>query len=149
VAAIYGSNFGQEVTEFQPQQADEIQEREVNVAARPVAQSSYVVRKGDSLSEIADRTGVSVPQLRSANGLRGNLINAGQKLRIPSAGKVASMASKNDVVAANASTHRVNRGDTLWTIANRYGTSVKQLRRVNSRASDSLQVGQVLKISKG
>ncbi len=90
-----------------------------------------------------------MPQLRSANGLRGNLINAGQKLRIPTTGNVASAASKNNVVAANEFTHRVNRGDTLWTIANRYGTSVKQLRRVNSRTSDSLQVGQVLKISRG
>jgi LysM repeat protein len=157
VATIYGSSFGQPVTELRSQperEATEVTEvTEVTVAARsaarPVAQQSYVVRKGDSLSEIADRTGVSVPQLRSANGLRGNLINAGQKLRIPTTGKVASAASKNNVVAVNELTHRVNRGDTLWTIANRYGTSVKQLRRVNSRAGDSLQVGQVLKITRG
>ncbi len=144
VAAIYGSNFGQEVTEIRPQA-----EREPVVAARAVVEKSYVVRKGDSLSEIADRTGVSVPQLRAANGLRGNLINAGQKLRIPTAGDVANVAGKNDLVAVNATTHRVNRGDTLWTIANRYGTSVKKLRSVNSKSSDSLQVGQVLKISRG
>jgi LysM repeat protein len=152
VAAIYGSNYGQPVTEFQAQP-----EREVAVAERPVAQSrpvaqrSYVVRKGDSLSKIADRTGVSVPQLRAANGLRGNVINAGQKLRVPTAGQrqVASSASKNNVVAVNEITHRVNRGDTLWTIANRYGTSVQKLRQSNSKAGDSLQVGQVLKISRG
>jgi len=153
VASIYGSNFGQPVTELRSQP-----EREVTAvttasasrtAARTATQGSYVVRKGDSLSKIADRTGVSVPQLRSANGLRGNLINAGQKLRIPTTGDVAVAASKNNVVAANEFTHRVSRGDTLWTIANRYGTSVKQLRRANSRTSDSLQVGQVLKISRG
>lgn len=110
----------------------------------------YLVRKGDTLSEIADRTGVRVSQLRVANRLRGNLISAGQTLRIPTTGTVASAAaSKNEVVAVNEFTHRVNRGDTLWTIANRYGTSVKQLRRVNSKASDSLQVGQVIKISRG
>ena len=44
--------------------------------------------------------------------------------------------------------YRVNRGDTLWRIANRYGTSVEQLRRSNSQAGDALQVGQVLKISR-
>jgi LysM repeat protein len=106
----------------------------------------YVVRKGDTLSEIAKRNGVQVAQLRAVNTLRGNLINVGQKLRIPSGS--ASNAS-GEVVAAYETTHRVNRGDTLWRIANRYGTSVKQLRQANGKSSDVLQVGQVLKISKG
>lgn len=115
-----------------------------------MSKKGYVVRKGDTLSEIAARTGVRVSQLRMANRLRGNLISAGQTLHIPGTAKVArAVPSKNDMVAVNEFTHRVNRGDTLWTIANRYGTSVKQLRRVNSKASDSLQVGQVLKISRG
>jgi LysM repeat protein len=109
----------------------------------------YVVRRGDTLSEIAARNRVRVAQLRAVNGLRGNLINIGQKLRIPTTGTVASSADANTVIAVNEITHRVHRGDTLWRIANRYGTSVKQLRRVNGKTSDFLQVGQVLKISKG
>lgn len=109
---------------------------------------AYVVRRGDTLSEIASRTGVSVAQLRAANGLRGSLINVGQKLRIP--GTASSDAtSGNEAMAVNEIIYRVNRGDTLWRIANRYGTSVEQLRRSNSQAGDALQVGQVLKISKG
>lgn len=107
----------------------------------------YVVRRGDTLSEIAASTGVSVAQLRAANGLRGNLINAGQKLRIPASGALASTATNQ--VAVSQVTHRVNRGDTLWRIANRYGTSVEQLRQANRQANDFLQVGQVLTISKG
>ncbi len=106
----------------------------------------YKVRKGDTLSEIAQRNGVQVAQLRAVNTLRGNLINVGQKLRIPSG---SSSAAGGEVVAAYETTYRVSRGDTLWQIANRYGTSVKQLRRVNGKSSDVLQVGQVLKISKG
>jgi LysM repeat protein len=151
VAAIYGSNFGQPVTELRAQPQRDVAAVTVasRAAARSVTLQSYVVRRGDSLSLIADRTGVSVPQLRAANGLRGNLINAGQKLRIPAAGQGASPAGSRDVVAVNTFTHRVNRGDTLWTIANRYGTSVKKLRQSNSKAGDALQVGQVLKISRG
>lgn len=101
----------------------------------------YAVRRGDTLSEIAARTGISVTRLRAANGLRGNRIYAGQKLQLPMGG--------NGLVAVNTTTHRVNRGDTLWRIANLYGTSVKQLRRVNGQSSDFLQIGQVLRISKG
>lgn len=111
----------------------------------------YVVRKGDTLSQIASRNRVQVAQLRSLNNLRGNRIDAGQKLRIPAAGAVAgtSQSRSNDMVAVNEITHRVNRGDTLWRIANRYGTSVTQIRQANGANSDVLQVGQVLKISKG
>jgi len=105
----------------------------------------YAVRRGDTLSEIAKHNGIEVAQLRAVNTLRGNLINVGQKLRIPSAGG----GNSNQVVASYETTHRVNRGDTLWRIANRYGTSVQQLRRANGKTSDKLQVGQVLKISKG
>ncbi len=108
----------------------------------------YTVRKGDTLSEIAKRNGVQVAQLRALNTLRGNLINVGQKLRIPSSGGARSTGG-NTMVAASETTHRVNRGDTLWRIASRYGMSVQQLRRVNGKSSDVLQVGQVLKISKG
>jgi LysM repeat protein len=128
----------------------------VTAQATPAAQGSsfagsyqrYVVRKGDTLSEIAKRNGVQVAQLRAVNTLRGNLINVGQKLRIPSTVGSGSTGGTNMIVASET-THRVNRGDTLWRIATRYGTSVQQLRRVNGKRSDVLQVGQVLKISKG
>jgi len=151
VAAIYGSNYGQPVTEFRAQRGREMTVETQPVVQRTVTPRSYVVRKGDTLSTIADRSGVSVRQLRADNGLRGNLINAGQKLRIPTAAptRVASSAGKNNVVAINQITHRVNPGDTLWRIASRYGTSVQKLRQTNSNARDSLQVGQVIKISRG
>jgi len=105
----------------------------------------YVVRKGDTLSEIAARSGVSVSQLRAVNGLRGNLIRAGQKLQIPG----ETLAMNVSDASAGAIVHRVNRGDTLWRIANRYGTSVQELRQANNQLGDALQVGQVLKISEG
>ena len=116
------------------------------MAAYAGSGQGYVVRRGDTLSEIAAMTGVSVAQLRAANGLRGNLINAGQTLRVPTTGSLANAGAGAGV---NEVTHRVNRGDTLWRIANRYGTSVEKLRQSNSQAGDFLQVGQLLKISKG
>jgi peptidoglycan endopeptidase LytE len=112
-------------------------------------QAEYVVHRGDTLSRIAARTGVGVDQLRAINGLRSNLIKVGQKLQLPSSGSLASNSSGDSVLAMNEVTYRVSRGDTLWDIANRYGTSVQQLRRENGRINDSLKIGQVLKISKG
>ena len=119
--------------------------RESYVAQGSVAQA-YKVRRGDTLSGIASRAGVAINQLRAANGLRGNLIHAGQTLKIPATG---TRGAAREVAAVSEFTHRVSRGETLWRIANRYGTSVENLRRTNRHAGDSLQVGQVLKISRG
>jgi N-acetylmuramoyl-L-alanine amidase len=119
------------------------------ISPRSGSYKRYVVRKGDTLSEVASRTGVPIMQLRALNNLRGNIIDVGQKLRLPATGSATGSGNRQRVVAENETTHRVTPGDTLWRIASRYGTSVQQLRRVNGSATDSLQVGQVLKISKG
>lgn len=127
--------------------------------------TEYVVRRGDSLSAIATRTGVSVNQLRAANGMSGDLLQVGQKLQIPgdtsvtanTTATVASLAPTSasgedgaaEVAAVTEVTHRVRRGETLWKIAKRYGTSVNTLRSQNSLADDVLQVGQMLRIKTG
>lgn len=113
------------------------------VAPGLASHQDYTVRKGDSLWKIAARTGVSVTQLRTANKLRGNRINVGQTLLIPDTANDSALQTANDVI-----TYRVSRGDTLWDIANRYGTSVKKLRQVNNTGK-VLKVGQVLTIYRG
>jgi LysM repeat protein len=116
---------------------------EVTVSSGPASDHNYIVRKGDSLWEIAAKTGVSVASLRTVNNLHGNRIDVGQTLLIPGAGNDAALLAANDVT-----THRVHRGDTLWTIANRYGTSVKKLKQDNNTGK-YLKVGQVLTIHGG
>ena len=117
--------------------------QEVSVSSGLASHQNYVVHKGDSLWEIAAKTGVSVVGLRTANKLQGNRINVGQTLLIPDAENASTQLHANDVT-----THRVNGGDTLWTIANRYGTSVKKLQQVNDTGK-FLKVGQVLTIYRG
>jgi len=117
--------------------------QEVAVSSSPASDQSYVVRKGDSLWEISDRTGVSVAALRTANKLQGSRIEVGQTLLIPDAANASVQLASSDVT-----THRVNRGETLWTIAHRYGTSVKKLQQVNNTGK-FLKVGQVLTIYRG
>ncbi len=108
----------------------------------------YVVRRGDSLSRISSITGVSVSQLRAVNGLRNDTIIAGQKLQIPAASQQPINTARVNEVAVNTElTHKVRRGDTLWRLAKRYGTTVEAISKANDLAGDALQIGQVLKVS--
>ena len=108
----------------------------------------YVVRRGDSLSRISTITGVSVAHLKASNGLRNDMIIAGQKLQIPAAASKPINTSRANEVASYAElNHRVRRGDTLWRLAKRYGTTVDAISKDNDLAGDSLQIGQVLKVT--
>jgi len=115
----------------------------------------YIVRRGDTLSVIAARMNTSVSKLRAANGLRGDLINIGQRLEVPgttavaAASPAARMQQVSAIAATNEITHRVRKGETLWRIANRYRTSVDALRNENGLADDLLRVGQVLRVISG
>lgn len=109
--------------------------------------SSYVVRAGDTLSSIARRCGVSVPQLAQVNGLQlSTVIYPGQRLTIPAAIVPAAPVSAA-TEQANASCpprYTVRAGDTLARIARRCGTSVAKLKLWNGLRSDVIRVGQVL-----
>lgn len=124
----------------------------IATAAEIETNREYVVRRGDTLSEIATKTGASVAQLRSANGLRGDMLKIGQKLEVPtstSATVAAAPRNTNEVAAVTEVTHRVKRGETLWRIANRYGIPVNDLSRQNGLSGDVLQVGQTLRVRTG
>jgi peptidoglycan DL-endopeptidase CwlS len=99
--------------------------------------TTYTVRRGDTLGSIASAHGVTVNQIREWNSLRNNTIQAGQRLRIEGGSTVA---------AAKVTTHRVQRGENLTQIANRYGVTVQQIREWNNLRNNTIQVGQNLQI---
>jgi LysM repeat protein len=98
--------------------------------------STYQVRSGDSLWDIAREHGTTVQNLRQANRLRGNRIQVGQVLHME-----ASSAA-----ATRRRTYRVRSGDSLWDIARAHGTTVRELRRVNDLPGNRIFVGQVLEV---
>ncbi|MGC6424102.1 MAG: LysM peptidoglycan-binding domain-containing protein [Lentimonas sp.] len=104
--------------------------------------TTYTVRRGDTLGHIARRHSISTSALRTANGLSGDLIHAGQKLMIP--GDHSTTVS--NTISTYASVHVVTRGDTLGGIALANGISIGALKRANNLSSDLIRVGQKLKI---
>jgi membrane-bound lytic murein transglycosylase D len=105
----------------------------------------YRVQNGDTLGKIATRFGTSVAALQRANNLRSpHLIHQGQKLLIPPG---RGRAGTTSTAAAGApTTHVVRRGESLSTIARRYGTSVEALRRRNGIRGSLIRPAQVLVI---
>ncbi|MFD1738122.1 LysM peptidoglycan-binding domain-containing protein [Bacillus salitolerans] len=105
------------------------------------AGTTYTVVPGDSLSVIAMRTGTTVESLKAANDLTSDVIRAGQTLKIPA----NSEGSTTNTV--NANEYTVVSGDSLSVIAKKTGTTVDQLKSLNNLTSDTIVVGQTLKVS--
>lgn len=111
---------------------------------------THKVRKGESLAAIAERYGVSTEDLRAWNSkeVRKDQIHAGSTLKIyseaPSKGDVkkSSRASKS-----TRKSYKVRKGDSLSEIANKFGVSLKELKKNNPKLSEkTLKTGQTLRI---
>ncbi|GAB4259423.1 MAG: lytic transglycosylase domain-containing protein [Deferrisomatales bacterium] len=93
----------------------------------------HVVRRGDTLWDIAREHGVTVGDLRAWNGLgRGAVIRPGDRLA------VGPVPRKEDTAVAQVHVHVVREGDTLWGISRRYGVSVGDLREHNGLEPDAV-----------
>ncbi len=118
-----------------------------------------VVRRGDSLSTLARRHNTSISALRESNGLAGDFLRIGQRLRLPSARAVveqdlpwsdgyAELARLQErLLPTRRFQHRVRPGESLWVIARRYSVGVDDIQRWNDMGSSNLiRPGQRLMI---
>lgn len=127
---------------------------------------SHRVRRGETISSIALRYGISESRLLAANGLRGSHVRAGQKLAIPADEPVriaraekaeeakvelprrASREDATSVVDRSIRTRKytVRPGDTLYSIARALSTTVDTLKQLNRLEKGTIRVGQVIKV---
>ena len=95
----------------------------------------YIVKSGDTLYGIANKYGMSVQELKDLNKLTSNTLSIGQQLVV------------SEGNAGTLDTYTVKAGDTLYSIAKKYGLTVSELKQLNNLTSDILSIGQVLNIS--
>lgn len=115
--------------------------RSPRAKTRAIAQKrgNYIVQRGDTLYDISRSTGVSVKTLLSANGLRSaKQLRAGSKLYIPNQSKrtVAQKSSRKKGTKTVA--YQVRRGESVWTIAKKFGVSYKDVLRWNQLSKRSV-----------
>ena len=101
----------------------------------PISGNYYTVQRGDSLWSIAKKFGVTVNDLKDANNLSSNTLSIGQLLKIPT--------QEQEITS---DTYIVKSGDSLYSIAQKYNTTVDELKKLNNLTSNLLSIGQSLKI---
>lgn len=109
---------------------------------------SYAVKAGDSLWGIASKYGTTVEELKRINNLSSNVLSIGQVLNVPKSGTTPEEPKEPEIPNPNEDTfdYIVIAGDSLWKIASKYDTTVEELRRLNNLTTDSLSIGQIIKV---
>ena len=95
----------------------------------------YIVQKGDTLYSIARRFSTTVQDLKRLNNLTSDTLSIGTRLII------------NEIIDTPTNTYIVQRGDTLYSIANKFNITIQELKRINNLSTDILAIGQQLLIS--
>ena len=106
--------------------------------------NTYVVKSGDNLYSIARKYNTTVDELKRLNNLTSNVLSIGQVLKIPS-----SESNNTGSNTGTTNTYVVKSGDSLYSIARKYNTTVDEIKRLNNLSSNLLNIGQVLKIPSG
>ncbi len=95
---------------------------------------NYTVTKGDNLYAIAREYNTTVNELMELNNLKSNLLSIGQVIKVPTTS------------TTNNNTYTVQKGDTLYSIARKFGTTVTNIQNKNNLSGTDLSIGQVLTI---
>ena len=120
--------------------------RSLSADATGSGDALYTVRPGDSLSRIAQSLGISVAQIKQLNNRSGDLIRAGERLRVRPASPPSRVSPRAPSTSrlAGRQTHTVGPGDNLWALARRFSVSIADLREWNELRDSTIYPGQKL-----
>ncbi len=105
--------------------------------------NTYTVVSGDTLYSIARKFNTTIDAIKSLNNLTSNTLIIGQILRIP------TNNGSSDTNQPTTSTYTVTSGYTLYSIARMFNTTVDTIKNLNNLTSNTLSIGQILKIPSG
>lgn len=108
-------------------------------APNEITTNTYKVSKGDTLYSIAQKFNTTVDNLKRINNLTNNTLTIGQILQIPT-----SISMKDETQL-----YTVKQGDTLYTIANNFNTTVDNIKTLNNLTTNTLSIGQILVVPTG
>lgn len=131
--------------------------------ARQTRDTTYTVRRGDTLSTIARRHGVRMSELVALNGLRSkHRIRIGQKIKLPTDGRASTSSTRTAAYAPSKKAasvpavlpesgfYTVRRGDNLSKIADNFGLTIADLVAMNDlRSRNRIHAGQKIRVSRG
>ena len=104
---------------------------------------NYKVVSGDTLYSISKKYGISIDTIVSDNGLKNNILSIGQNLKIRSNSTLVEECFGEDI---STNKYIVVKGDTLYSIARKFNTTVDNIKKKNNLSSNTLSVGQILNI---
>ncbi len=111
---------------------------------------SYIVRKGDTLSQLAVDFDTTTAELVRLNNLANpDVLYVGQELTVPAGRRGASAPAKSSSAVKGGGSYTIQKGDTLSDIASAAGVSIDELRRLNNIKGDMIMAGDVLDIPLG
>ncbi len=107
------------------------------------------VKRGETLSHIARRYGTSVRKIARANNInRRRLIKVGQRLKIPAGRNTGKRTYSSRSKQSPKKTYLVRKGDSLWSIAKQFNTTISEIKKLNNLKSSTVYYNQRLRISK-
>ena len=98
-------------------------------------ESTYIVKKGDSLYSIANKYNTTVDELKRINNLTSNILSIGQVLKLPS-DKVSDVEKEENTIS-----YTVQKGDSLYSIARKYSTTIDKIKDLNNLTTNLLSIG--------
>jgi len=107
----------------------------------------HTVQSGDTLYSLSKKYNTTVDSIKEANQMSSTTLSINQKLIIPAILDIPQTPAVTETTAtSNNITHTVVAGDTLYSLANKYNTTVDALKKNNQLTSDVLSLGQALTI---